>query len=324
MEKGSTQRLRSRMRIPANPAVANPARASAVDERPCFPSPSVTLAARRARAAHVLDALRVHIPTPETELAYRTPFELVVAVVLSAQCTDARVNLVTPALFEAYPTAHAMAGAEPDDVLRFIRSVSYPNNKARHLVGLARRLVAVHGGEVPNDRAALEALPGVGRKTASVVLAVAFDENALAVDTHVFRVSHRLGLVPDAADTPRKVEDGLSKVLAPDDWNEAHHLLILHGRYTCLARTPRCERCPLTDVCPFFAALAALPPPIAGLDAKRGRYYSPSSDRYFDTPGTKLDRQGVEQLTDPSTGAMTVYDAKTGRSLRRVRDWRVG
>ena len=284
----------------------------------------MTLATRRARGAHDLDALRAHIPRPETELAHRTPFKLIVAVVLSAQCTDARVNLVTPKLFEAFPTADAMAEAEPEEVFPLIRSVSYPNNKAKHLVGLARRLVDLHGGEVPNDRAALEALPGVGRKTASVVLAVAFDENALAVDTHVFRVSHRLGLVPDGADTPRKVEDALTRVVAPDDWNEAHHLLILHGRYTCLARAPRCERCPLNGDCPFFAALAALPPPIAGLDPKRGRYFSPSSACYFDTPGTHVDRHGTEQLTDPSTGAMTVYDAKTGRSMRRVRDWRVG
>ncbi len=284
----------------------------------------MTLALRRDRATHALAVLRQHIPRPETELAYRTPFELVVAVVLSAQCTDARVNLVTPALFAAYPDAHALAAAEPEDVLAYVRSVSYPNNKARHLVGLARRLVDHHGGEVPGDRVALEALPGVGRKTASVVLAVAFDENALAVDTHVFHVSHRLGLVPDGADTPRRVEDGLARVLDPADWNEAHHLLILHGRYTCIARAPHCERCPLTDVCPFFAALAALPPPLTGLDPKRGRYYSPSSQRYFDTPGTRTDRHGTEQLTDPSTGAMTVYDAKTGRSMRRVRDWRIG
>ena len=182
----------------------------------------------------------------------------------------------------------------------------------------------VHGGTVPNDRAALEALPGVGRKTASVVLSVAFDEAALAVDTHVFRVAHRLGLVPDGADTPRKVEDALTRRLPTEDWNEAHHLLILHGRYTCLARAPRCEACPLADVCPFFAALAALPPPLDGLDAKQGRYFSPSSGRYFDAPATRTDRYGTEQFTDPFTGAMTVYDARTGRSLRRVRDWRVG
>ncbi len=204
----------------------------------------MTLALRRARTAHAIATLRLHIPRPETELAFRDPFELVVAVVLSAQCTDKRVNEVTPPLFAAYPTAHAMAAAEPEDVLAFVRSVSYPNNKARHLVGLARRLVEHHGGAVPGDRAALEALPGVGRKTASVVLAVAFDEAALAVDTHVYRVSHRLGLVPDAADTPRRVEDALVRVLDAADLNEAHHLLILHGRYTCTARSPQCPRCP--------------------------------------------------------------------------------
>lgn len=279
---------------------------------------------RTARARHVVETLRQHIPRPETELAFRDPYQLVVAVVLSAQCTDARVNLVTPALFEAYPTPAALAAASVDEVLAFIRSVTYPNNKARHLVGLAQRLVAEHGGAVPNDRAALEALPGVGRKTASVVLSVAFDEAALAVDTHVFRVAHRLGLVPDAADTPRTVEDALTAVLPAEDWNEAHHLLILHGRYTCLARAPRCDACPLTSVCPFFAALQALPAPLAGLDAKRGRYFSPSSGRYFDAPKTKVDRYGVEQLADPFTGTMTVFDAKTGRSLKRVRDWRVG
>ena len=284
----------------------------------------MTLALRRARTAHAIATLRLHIPRPETELAFRDPFELVVAVVLSAQCTDKRVNEVTPALFAAYPTADAMAAAEPEDVLAFVRSVSYPNNKARHLVGLARRLVEHHGGAVPGERAALEALPGVGRKTASVVLAVAFDEAALAVDTHVYRVSHRLGLVPDAADTPRRVEDALVGVLHAADLNEAHHLLILHGRYTCTARAPQCPRCPLVDACPFAAALAALPPPLAGLDPKRGRYYSPSSKRYFDTPGTHTDRHDTEQPTDPSTGAMTVYDARTGRSMRRVRDWRVG
>jgi endonuclease III len=141
------------------------------------------------RADAVLVALRVHIPRPETELQFRDPFELLVAVVLSAQCTDARVNLVTPALFAAYPDAHALAAATPEDVFAHIRSVSYPNQKARHLVGAAQRLVAEHGGQVPGTREALEALPGVGRKTANVVLSVAFDEAALAVDTHVYRAA---------------------------------------------------------------------------------------------------------------------------------------
>lgn len=279
---------------------------------------------RKARARAVVETLRRHIPRPETELAYRSPYELVVAVVLSAQCTDARVNLVTPALFEAFPTPEALAEASVEEVFGYIRSVTYPNNKAKHLVGLAQRLVAEHGGLVPNDRAALEALPGVGRKTASVVLSVAFDEAALAVDTHVFRVAHRLGLVPDAADTPRKVENALTGILPADDWNEAHHLLILHGRYTCLARAPRCDACPLPAICPYFEALGALPEPLSGLDAKQGRYFSPSSGRYFDAPKTKVDRHGTEQLADPFTGAMTVFDAKTGRSMRKVRDWRVG
>ncbi len=230
---------------------------------------------------------------------------------------------VTPALFAAYPDAAALAVAEPEEVLPYIRSISYPNNKAKHLVGAARRIVEAHGGAVPATREALEALPGVGRKTANVLLAVAFDEAAFAVDTHVYRVAHRLGLVPDAADTPRKVEDALTKDIPPADWNEAHHLLILHGRYTCLARAPRCDACPLTEVCPFFAALQALPPPLAGLDPKQGRYFSPSSGRYFDAPGTKTDRHGTEQPTDPYTGAMTVYDARTGQSLKRVKDYRV-
>jgi len=279
---------------------------------------------RRARAATVLSTLRTYIPRPETELKARNPFELLVAVVLSAQCTDARVNLVTPALFAAYPDAHALAAAEPEDVFAYVRSISYPNNKAKHLVGAARRIVAEHGGAVPETREALEALPGVGRKTASVVLSVAFDEAALAVDTHVYRVAHRLGLAPDAADTPRKVEDALAGAIPAADWNEAHHLLILHGRYTCLARAPRCEVCPLTDICPFFAALQAVPPPLAGLNPKQGRYFSPSSGRYFSTPGTKTDRHGVEQPTDPFTGAMIVYDARTGRSMKRVKDYRIG
>lgn len=279
---------------------------------------------RTARARFTLDALRQSIPRPETELHYRTPFELLVAVVLSAQCTDARVNLVTPALFEAYPTPEALAAATPDEVFPFVRSVSYPNNKARHLVGLAQRLVAEYGSQVPQTLDALQTLPGVGRKTAQVVMSVAFDQDALPVDTHVFRVALRIGLVEEAADTPRKVEQGLSHVLPKETWSEAHHLLILHGRYTCIARQPKCERCPLTPVCRYYERLQKLPPPLTGLDPRQGRYYSPSSGRYFDTPATRTDRAGVEQLADPYTGAMTVFDARTGRSLKRIRDYRVG
>ena len=284
---------------------------------------------RRDRSRIVLDRLRAAIPRAETELDYRTPFELLVAVILSAQCTDKRVNLVTPALFAAYPDAAAMAQATADDLRPFIASVSYPNSKATALAETARALVDRFGGEVPRAHADLTTLRGVGRKTANVVVAVAFDTPAIAVDTHVFRVANRIGLVRDAP-TPRAVEDGLARVIPRDAWGEAHHLLILHGRQTCEARTPHCERCVLAApaetgeaLCDYFAALQALPAPRADLDPKRGRYFSATAKRYFDTPSLRADRRGVEQLADPWTGSMNVYDAKTGRSTRRVRDYRV-
>ena len=277
---------------------------------------------RRAKAALVLDRLRADIPAPETELRYRTEFELLVAVILSAQCTDKRVNLVTPALFEAYPDARAMAEAEPDEIFPYVRSVSYPNNKAKALAKTARMLRDDYGGEVPREHGELVKLAGVGRKTANVVVAVAFDEPAIAVDTHVFRVSNRVGLVKDAP-TPLAVEKGLRRVIPRDAWAEAHHLLILHGRYTCEARSPKCGRCPVTDLCDYYAALGRLPAPLDGLDPKRGRYYSKTARRYFDEPATKTDRRGVEQLADPWTGSMNVYDAKTGRTTKRVKDYRV-
>jgi endonuclease-3 len=278
---------------------------------------------RREKAHLVLDRLREAIPRAETELDFRTPFELLVAVILSAQCTDKRVNMVTPGLFAAYPTPEAMAEAAAEDVHAHIRSVSFANQKARALVATARMLVDEHGGEVPRSHDALTRLKGVGRKTANVVMAVAFDEPAIAVDTHVFRVANRIGLVKDAP-TPRAVEDGLARVIPRDEWGEAHHLLILHGRYTCTARTPKCDVCPLTDRCDYFAALQKLPPPLGGLDAKQGRYYSKTSGRYFDAPATKRDRHGVEQLADPFTGSMNVYDARTGETTRKVKDYRIG
>ena len=284
---------------------------------------------RRDRSRIVLDRLRAAIPRAETELDYRTPFELLVAVILSAQCTDKRVNLVTPALFAAYPDAAAMAQATADDLRPFIASVSYPNSKATALAETARALVDRFGGEVPRAHADLTTLRGVGRKTANVVVAVAFDTPAIAVDTHVFRAANRIGLVRDAP-TPRAVEDGLARVIPRDAWGKAHHLLILHGRQTCEARTPHCERCVLAApaetgeaLCDYFAALQALPAPRADLDPKRGRYFSATAKRYFDTPSLRADRRGVEQLADPWTGSMNVYDAKTGRSTRRVRDYRV-
>ena len=278
---------------------------------------------RTHRARYTLEALRAHIPAPQTELHYRNPYELLVAVVLSAQCTDARVNLVTPALFDAYPTVEALAGAEPDEVYGYVRSVSYPNNKARHLVGAAQRIVEVFGGEVPRDLDALQTLPGVGRKTAQVVASVAFDVAALPVDTHVFRVANRIGLVKEA-DTVVKVEKQLKKLWPPEVWGEVHHLLILHGRYTCTARSPKCQACPVAPVCLYYERLQALPPPLSGLDARQGRYYAPASDHYFNEPALKTDRYGTEQIACPRTGSMNVYDTRTGWTTKRVPDFRVG
>lgn len=278
---------------------------------------------RTEKARRVLDRLHAHIPEPETELNYRTEFELLVAVILSAQCTDKRVNEVTPPLFETYPTPAAMAEASADEIFPFIRSVSYPNNKAKALAKTARMLRDDYGGEVPREHKELVKLAGVGRKTANVVVAVAFGEAAIAVDTHVFRVANRIGLVKDQP-TPLAVEKGLRRVLPKEEWGEAHHLLILHGRYTCLARQPKCERCPLTDLCDYYAALQKLPDPLPDLDPKRGRYYSKTARRYFDEPATKVDRRGVEQIADPWTGSMNVFDAKTGRTTKRVKDYRIG
>ena len=189
------------------------------------------------------------MPVAETELHYSDPFSLLVAVMLSAQCTDKRVNLVTPALLAAYPTPEAMAAATADDVFPYIKSVSYPNSKARHLVGMARMLVERFGGRVPDTLDELTQLPGVGRKTANVMQAVVWHRPAMAVDTHVFRVSHRLGLVPDSATTPYAVEQALTRHIPEADIPTAHHWLILHGRYVCTARSPHCDRCGLSNIC---------------------------------------------------------------------------
>lgn len=177
-------------------------------------------------------------------------FQLLVAVVLSAQCTDKRVNAVTPDLFARYPDAPSMAAAEDDEVYEYVKSVSYPNAKARHLVEMARMIVGEYGGEVPQSAADLIRLPGVGRKTANVIQAVAFGKATMAVDTHVFRVSHRLGLVPRTADTPLKVERELMRNIPTDDIPRAHHWLLLHGRYVCTSRAPHCDKCELNAVCP--------------------------------------------------------------------------
>jgi endonuclease III len=201
----------------------------------------------RAVAAEELAILERTYPHAVTALDYGTPFELLIAVILSAQCTDARVNLTTPHLFARYPDAAALARAGQDDVERIIKSCGFFRTKAKNIIAAARGLVMEHGGAVPGDRESLEALPGVGRKTANVVMSVAFGEAAFAVDTHVFRVSHRLGLT--LATTPRGVEDDVTKLVPRDKWRHAHHWLILHGREICKAPTPHCGRCPVT-MCP--------------------------------------------------------------------------
>ena len=199
--------------------------------------------------ARVLDYFGRTMDATETELDYETPFQLLVAVVLSAQCTDKRINMVTPRLFADYPTAEALAQASPETIYEYIKSVSYPHNKARHLAGLGRALAERFGGQVPRTLEELTSLPGVGRKTANVVMAVAYGEAALAVDTHVYRVSHRLALVPPSADTPYKVEMALRKLIPTHLLAPSHYWLLLHGRYTCTARMPKCDRCGLAELC---------------------------------------------------------------------------
>lgn len=189
------------------------------------------------------------IPVAETELHYEDPFQLLVAVILSAQCTDKRVNMITPALFRDFPTAEAMAATTPDVVYEYIRSVSYPNNKAKHLVGMAQMLVRDYEGQVPDTLEELVKLPGVGRKTANVIQSVVFHKAAMAVDTHVFRVSHRIGLVPGTCTTPLATEKHLTRYIPEALIPKAHHWLILHGRYVCTARNPKCDKCGLNGIC---------------------------------------------------------------------------
>lgn len=197
----------------------------------------------------VLERLAEMMPEADTELKFGSPFQLLVAVILSAQCTDKRVNMVTPRLFDDYPTAEAMALATPEVIFDYIRTVSYPNSKARHLVGMAQMLLAEYQGEVPDTLEQLVKLPGVGRKTANVVQAVVYRKAAMAVDTHVFRVSHRIGLVPKSCTTPYAVERHLVKHIPEALIPKAHHWLILHGRYVCQARRPKCEGCGLLGIC---------------------------------------------------------------------------
>jgi endonuclease-3 len=190
-------------------------------------------------------------PLAGTELKYRDPFELIVAVILSAQCTDKRVNLITPALIKKYPDSESMSKAEPEEIFEYIRSCTYPNNKAKHLSGMSRMLYKEFGGIVPSDPGLLQQLPGVGRKSANVIASVVFGKAVMAVDTHVFRVSNRIGLVRNAR-TPLSVEIQLTKHIQPDIIPLAHHWLILHGRYVCKARKPLCIQCGLTDFCNYY------------------------------------------------------------------------
>jgi len=189
-------------------------------------------------------------PIAQSELHYANPFQLLIAVILSAQCTDRRVNVVTPPLFERFPTPEDLASASFDEVYPYVKSVSYPNAKARHLIAMAQMLLADYNGEVPSDIDALMRLPGVGRKTANVIASVVYDKPVIAVDTHVFRVAHRLGL--SNGSTPYAVEQDLEKYIPVEQRAISHHWLILHGRYVCVARKPKCEACPLTEWCMEF------------------------------------------------------------------------
>ena len=207
---------------------------------------------RKELFQNVLAYLGSTMDDTETELNYTTPYELLIAVVLSAQCTDKRINAVTPRLFADFPTPEVMAATTPEVIYEYIKSVSYLNNKAKHLVGLSQMLVKEFNGEVPSTLEALTRLPGVGRKTANVIQAVAFGKAALAVDTHVFRVSHRLGLVPKRCTTPYSVEMALRKYIPENQVAASHYWLLLHGRYTCTARKPKCDHCGLSALCPSY------------------------------------------------------------------------
>jgi len=207
---------------------------------------------KKERYEKILGHFREKMPVVTTELEFGSVFQLLVAVVLSAQCTDKRINQVTPDLFAHFPDAKSMAEAEEDEVLEWIKSVSYPNAKAKHLVAMARALMEKYDGEVPSNMDDLLTLPGVGRKTANVIQSVAFGKATLAVDTHVFRVAHRLGLASTKDNTPYKVEMALTKYIPEEDIPNAHHWLLLHGRYVCTARKPHCEKCEISAFCQTY------------------------------------------------------------------------
>lgn len=208
---------------------------------------------KKERYQGIIDYFITHNPNAATELNYHNPFELLVAVILSAQCTDRRVNMVTPDLLHAFPSAEKMAQTTADEIYEYIKSVSYPRNKANHLLGMAQRLVSNHQGQVPEDYDALLSLPGVGRKTANVICSVIWNKPCMAVDTHVFRVSNRIGLTLNSR-TPLQTEKELTRNIPAELIPLAHHWLILHGRYVCTARSPRCQECGITQFCRFYAS----------------------------------------------------------------------
>ena len=209
---------------------------------------------KKERFEKVIEYFSIHHPIAETELKYDNPYQLLVAVILSAQCTDKRVNMVTPKLFHAFPVPEVMAVASSDEIFDYIRSISYPNNKAKHLVGMAKMLVNDFKGVIPSEINELIKMPGVGRKTANVIASVVYDKPAMAVDTHVFRVSNRLGLTTNSK-TPLETEKQLIKYIPESKVAVAHHWLILHGRYVCIARNPKCMECELKAFCKYFEAL---------------------------------------------------------------------
>jgi len=210
---------------------------------------------RKQRYQFVIDYFEKHNPEAETELIYDDPYQLLVAVILSAQCTDKRVNMTTPAIFEKYPDVQALSKASFDELFPFIKSISYPNNKTKHLIGMAKAVVEKFKGKIPMTIDELIQLPGVGRKTANVITSVIDRQPNMAVDTHVMRVSKRIGLVSRAASTPLAIEKQLVANIPENYIHKAHHWLILHGRYVCVARTPRCEVCGLREACRYFQSV---------------------------------------------------------------------
>lgn len=218
--------------------------------KPVIANENYSLASKK-QIKEIFSYFRDNVPVAESELNFSNPYELVVAVILSAQCTDKRVNMHTPAFFNRFPNAQLLSEATFQEVFELIKSISFPNNKAKHLIGMAKMLVDEFGGEVPAERESLEKLPGVGRKTANVVASIIFNKPYIAVDTHVFRVSHRLGL--SLGKTPLEVEKDLIGIIPKKERAIAHHWLILHGRYICTARNPKCDICPIAKSCVFFA-----------------------------------------------------------------------